>query len=704
MNFLLFGSGLKMGRCLVIAVLYIFLMPRVGKAQLDTAFKLFPIPKKITAQPGVGMLHMPRHVYYADDIFPFKLSKEMSSLARVKRVVDGGIQLFLDSEMELPVNAEGYRIQIANNVIKIKAKERSGLFYGLQTIKQLIQDMKEHNIPIPACDILDYPDVSHRAVHIDLKHHLDDMPYYYSVIDRLAEIKVNAVILEFEDKLRYEHTPLIGADHAFSIDEFRALSDYAQERFIKISPLIQGLGHASFILKHPTYRSLREDPLSDWAFSPLDSGTYAILFNLYDEALKATPYGEYIHIGGDEVGQLGQSTLSKESGMSAFELQMYWLNKVSSYIISRGRIPIFWDDMVFKLKGLYETTYDDSMPIDSAKMHWVKSLKLLQDNIALFPKECIFMRWNYSTPWAYGNNRAIKWYRDNGLKIMGATAAQQVAPMMPRDQSNFKSIKAFAEIAKNSEMQHMLCTVWDDSSPHFETVWRGLYYFAAMNWNYVEIDSHTANISFLQRFYGLNYKDSVYTFQDKLEESLKFWDRALLERGHRYKFPNDTNETKILNIPLTMGDSNWSLSQKERLDNARKCVKLYEELRKEIRKSQNLALRNHFALQIFEQINELHVYPAHVLLLLERYDKANEDSTKLVVKKELSALLDEFESLRSSFSKIFYLQRLHNPIDYLLDSNFHQHLANGTQNDDWMFVFELMFIANLREWLQDQTP
>ena len=76
------------------------------------------------------------------------------------------------------------------------------------------------------------------------------MEYYYQEIDKLARYKINAVIWELEDKLRYTRRPEIGAPNAISKQEMQALCRYAKERNIEITPLVQGLGHAGFILKH----------------------------------------------------------------------------------------------------------------------------------------------------------------------------------------------------------------------------------------------------------------------------------------------------------------------------------------------------------------------------------------------------------------------------------------------------------------------
>ena len=65
--------------------------------------------------------------------------------------------------------------------------------------------------------IIDYPAISYRAVHFDVKHHLGRMEYYYQEIDKLARYKINAVIWELEDKLRYTRRPEIGAPNAIKM-------------------------------------------------------------------------------------------------------------------------------------------------------------------------------------------------------------------------------------------------------------------------------------------------------------------------------------------------------------------------------------------------------------------------------------------------------------------------------------------------------
>ncbi|HUQ66341.1 MAG TPA: glycoside hydrolase family 20 zincin-like fold domain-containing protein, partial [Flavitalea sp.] len=515
------------------------------KNVLGSKFNLLPVPKKMELVEGQPLTYngLTGILLVGTNKKPV-LDQPLDNLNSVSSSGKGTLVLKIDSS-SVPASAEGYILEIKNGYVTITAKSGAGLFYGAQTLSQLLEDAKDQKITIPACRITDYPDLDYRAIHLDLKHHIDSLSYYYMMMDRLADIKVNAIIVEFEDKLKYEKSPLVGASHAISIADFEALSNYAHERNIEISPLVQGLGHASFILKHPEYKELRDDSTSDWSFDPLNPGTYELQFNLYLDAMKATPYGKYLHIGGDEVGKLGMSERAKKSGMKPLELQMLWLKKVCDFATQHGRIPIFWDDMVFKLSNLYQTTYDSSIPKSEVEKRWKENETLLNENVNLFPKNCVYMRWNYDDPTLPGNMKALEWYKKNNLSAMAATSGQQIWPMIPRANSNFKPVKDFARITAKEKLDGILLTLWDDTSPHFETFWRGIYNFALFSWNYQNIGQEQAHAMFRHRFYGPELSNASYSFQDSLEQSMTFWETALINKGTRENYPL---EIDLLNL------------------------------------------------------------------------------------------------------------------------------------------------------------
>ena len=115
--------------------------------------------------------------------------------------------------------------------------------------------------------------------------------------------------------------------------------------------------------------------------------------------------------------------------------------------------------------------------------------KKLTEYLDDFPKNCIYMRWNYFYPWAEGNLKTIDWYKENNLKVMGATAGQTRWVLMPQDYSNIESIKSFSLTSVAKELDGLLLTLWDDDSPHFELYKRGIYAFAEYTWGGNDLSS-----------------------------------------------------------------------------------------------------------------------------------------------------------------------------------------------------------------------
>ena len=78
------------------------------------------------------------------------------------------------------------------------------------------------------------------------------------------------------------------------------------------------------------------------------------------------------------------------------------------------------------------------------------------------------MRWNYHAPQTYGNQKAMDWFINNDLQVMGATAGQTRWTLMPLRESNIQNIKTFAINSIKGNLSGLLLTLWDDDSPHFE--------------------------------------------------------------------------------------------------------------------------------------------------------------------------------------------------------------------------------------------
>ena len=600
----------------------------------------------------------------------------------------------LDTEKNLA--PEAYEIEVTKSHVEIAASTDAGLWYGLMTLSQLSEDAKDQNAPLPQCTISDAPALAYRAVHLDVKHHLEKKEYYFELMDRFAAQKINAVIVEIEDKLKYELQPKVGSSDAFSIEDWKAISDYAFSRNIRISPLVQGLGHASFILKHEEYQPLRDDPESDWAFNPLNEETYKVQFDLYEDALKAFPYANYLHVGGDEV-----HTTGRNSGKSPLELQLIWLNRVSDYAAQKGLTPIFWDDMPLKSAEVYRSIYDRKLTAAQVDSIWSVNEANLNKYIDLFPKNCVYMRWNYDMPESPGNNRAIKWFTDNGFKVMGATAGQTRWNLMPLDQSNTNNIRDFALISIRNKADGLLLTLWDDDSPHFELYQRGISIFAEYTWAGEKRSTEELHAAYRQRAFGSDLAIEEMEFINQLEEPVAFWKNALLDpKRDRNRLRNLENplEEAIISMPDPDSVGVWTKKYQDKIEHAEANQARVDSVLQLIQESKKLAVRNVYNLDIYEQVAQAVQFSNRLILTMAELDEPSGEK-RTQAQAKLATMEEEWNAIQTNLESVYGKTRqLNKPSDYILDQDHHVHLANqALKFSEWQFYVEGMFLEKVKE-------
>ncbi|MDR3229663.1 MAG: beta-N-acetylhexosaminidase [Puniceicoccales bacterium] len=699
--------------------------PVAAAAVLPAHFQLLPVPQKVELLGGAAL------DVSGSDAFGLVIAVDAAKVPPLPTVLDGlrrttatvhppslkkvsfnarpSIALHLATE-GVPASPEGYVLEITSTDVVITARAQAGLFYGLQTLAQLIEDARETaqdgpinaktKVPfpaqIPAVKITDFPAVGYRAIHIDLKHHLDTTAYYYKLIDNLARYKINGIIWEIEDKLRYERRPEVAAPQALSKQELRAISRYAKERNIEISPLVQGIGHAAFILKH--HKDLRENPKSDWTFCPTNPKTYEMQFDLYRDALEAFPDGKFLHVGGDEVGGLGSCPRCRQTKKSAFELQMFWLKKVCDFAETVGRAPIFWDDMPLKHAGAYDFIYH--MKQSEVEKKW--NTKKLDRSIELFPKNCVYMRWNYdASATNIGHKKVLNWYKEKGLRVMAATSASTNADIyLPRENSRAKYIRDFTQLVAENNLVGILTTNWEDSSAHTPTVERGFAAQGEYGWNPTARSIEQFKTAHARREWSLSRPE--VNFIDNLEQAADFVETAFVKRRSTGWTPPSWRPLIALPDPKKPGE--WNKVFQSKLKRAHEFDALIKKSAADIRWAYAMARRNRYTLEVYDALNNFFAFAPRLLLALEKYDAAAADSAeKRTALKAVLAECDTFAAIREKVETIYSKTRfMSNPPSYKLDQNNHSHLAATTNNSDWFFRAEIAYLAKIRDWAKRQ--
>ena len=683
-------------RQIVTLLITVFLIGCSNKIKNLDGFKLLPSVQEVEYNNDLSNLNFENIKFaHSDNNTELPIRFDFTNHIENNKQIESTIDYSIESNLNL--NEEGYILNIFKNKISIIAKDEVGLFYAFITLDQLLEDSKDKNVNLSMVSIKDYPLLKFRPIHLDVKHHMEKKSYYFNLIDHLAKQKINGIIVEFEDKLKYELRPEIGAPDAPSIDWWIEISEYANKRNIMINPLVQGLGHASFILKHEKNKHLRDVPDSDWAFNPLNSQTYDLQFDLYLDAIKATPYGKYLHVGGDEVHLL------KREGKSELELNLIWLNKVCQFAEKHNRIPIFWDDMPLKHAGVYRPMFNSEISIEKVDEIWEKNELNLMQFIEKFPKNAVYMRWNYQKSDTYGNQKAMDWYMNNGLNVMGATAGQTRWTLMPQNQSNISQIKSFAISSIEKNLEGLLLTLWDDDSPHFELYKRGIAAFSQYSWSGNKTTIEEFKTIYRHRTYGSEFSNNEFAFIDKLEKPVSLWLNMLLEeKVRRAAISKEENplETFIIDLPDLENKGMWSKKYFNKIKNAKASLLISKEVEETIDKLMENDSKNKYTLEVYKQVNELVKFSSNIIIALEKLDLSSEIDYEKTAFNEIRNFEDKFNSLRINFEEVYSKTRILNkPENYILDQDHHNHPANQTINFDWQFLSEKYFLKKIKNYI-----
>jgi hexosaminidase len=304
------------------------------------------------------------------------------------------------------LGAEGYVLAVTTNCIVIRAPGQAGVFYGGQTLLQLLpsQVLATQVVAVawqaPCVKIVDWPRFPWRGLMLDVSRHFFNKTEVETLLDEMALYKMNRFHWHLVDDQGWRieipqyprltevgawrnHTDVQSADTNepawnkpspekfgpdgryggfYTQDEIREVVAYAAARHITVVPEIEMPGHSEAALAaHPQfscfggpYSTDNDMSIHDSIYDPSNEGTFEFLDDVLSEVFKLFP-GPYIHVGGDEVRQnywnrsVSCRALMKREGLnSEDELQSYFIKRMERFVNSRGKTLIGWSEI---LKG-----------------------------------------------------------------------------------------------------------------------------------------------------------------------------------------------------------------------------------------------------------------------------------------------------------------------------------------------------------------
>ena len=293
-----------------------------------------------------------------------KASKTAAYLANALRLKQGSrgsskIRLKLVGKTAV-TGPEAYRLSVTPREIRIEASDPRGLFYGAQTLSQLVEKSEAGSRKVAAVKISDSPRFRWRGLLIDVARHFFGKSQLLQIIDEMAAYKLNVLKLHLTDyegwrleipaypKLTEVGSLVDGKPRYFTTAEMREIVQYAADRHIMVVPEIEMPGHAGAAARsYPEYFDK-----AGGAFNPANPGTYDFVRGVLGEVAKIFP-APYLHFGGDEVadetwtGMADVDRLKAEQGLnSTDEVEAYFGRKVVGIIESLGKRPMAWDEQV----------------------------------------------------------------------------------------------------------------------------------------------------------------------------------------------------------------------------------------------------------------------------------------------------------------------------------------------------------------------
>lgn len=361
---------------------------------------------------------------------------------------------------------ESYELNITRDYINLSAADAAGVLYGVQTLRQLI---REYGADIPCMDIIDRPAIAVRGYNHDVtRGRIPTLDELKRIADTCSFYKINQLQLNVEHSYLFRgESEVWRGSTPLTAEEITELDDYCRQRHIDLVPCLASFGHLYELLRSRSYKEyceLEVDVNEPFYFiSRMDHhtvdvtnpGSYKLITGRIREYMNLFS-SKYFNICADETFDLGKGkSRDKVEQEGAKEVYIKFLKSLCDYVISCGKIPMYWGDIIIEKP----------------------------DIINQLPREGICLNWEYDPN-----------VKEDNLKKLAATGAPNifVCPgvqswnhLINNHKDAYANISGMCVNAHKYHVQGVLNTDWGDlghiGHPEFSTV--GLIYGAAFSWN-----------------------------------------------------------------------------------------------------------------------------------------------------------------------------------------------------------------------------
>ncbi|MEO6922850.1 MAG: glycoside hydrolase family 20 zincin-like fold domain-containing protein, partial [Bryocella sp.] len=394
--------------------------------------------------------------------------------------------LALPGETTGPKSLQAYVIKIGANGGEITASSSAGVFYGVQTVCQLVEGVGA-NAELPQVEIHDWPTFAFRGVMVDMSH--GPLPNEAEIdrqLDFLSRWKANQYYLYNEASIELDGYSLVNPRGRLSKAEVRRIVAYGRERHIDIIPNLELYGHMHDLFRVERYADMA-DQVHGVEFDPSNEKAQKLLANWAAQYAALFP-SPFVHIGFDEAFQIRPA--AKRMGVTPEKLYVDQLTYVTKLFQSKGKTVMAYSDMMIKYPKV----------------------------IPQLPHGLIAVPWRYYvekdfTPWIGPLAKA-------GIPMMiqpGVTSWNQISPDYAR---TFANIDGFVAAGRNVKAMGVLVTVWaDDGQLLMRMSYPGMAYGVASAWQDHSLKKETFFSDYARLMYPAQVAPDVAQALQALTES-----------------------------------------------------------------------------------------------------------------------------------------------------------------------------------------
>jgi hexosaminidase len=401
-----------------------------------------------------------------------------------------------------PASRESYRIKVTPGSIRITAKSSAGLFYGVQTLRQMIEGSGDKAI-VPEVEIEDWPALAYRGYMMDMNHsHLLKVEEILNQIDFLSRWKANWYLFYSEASIELDGFPLLMADARYTKEEIGEIVSYARARHIDVIPNMELYGHLHdlFRLEHYSDMSVlshgREFIPTDPRVKPLVDDWVIQISQLFPSA--------FFHIGFDETWMLEYEAKKLETVPEELYLKM--LNQTTDIVEKQGKRPLVWADMLQKYPSI----------------------------ISRVSKKVIAVPWHYDPLNDAEYEQKLSPFAKAGLEMVVQGASMNWQWITPDFEKSFLNTDVLIEAGKRYNAAGFINSGWnDDSQTIVRMSFPDMAYGSAAAWQSEPVDRDKFFNKYSRALYPLAMADlvekanlSLYQSESLLREAFGDTDAA----------------------------------------------------------------------------------------------------------------------------------------------------------------------------------